>query len=92
MTRAQMRLADVADDPAAEGKKVAPTELKKEDFGRVHGDGFDKYKSGIDEIGAGLAGLSNALTNLGNGIGTAGSKYTSQEADAGAQAKAAGSK
>lgn len=92
MTRAQMRLADVADDPAAEAKKVAPTELKKEDMGRVHGDGFDKYKTGIDEIGAGLTGLSNALMNLGSGIGAAGSKYTAQEADAGAQAKAAGSK
>ncbi|WP_410668534.1 hypothetical protein [Amycolatopsis sp. cmx-4-68] len=92
MTRAQMRLADAADDPAAEAKKVAPTELKKEDMGRVHGDGFDKYKTGMDEIGAGLTGLSNALMNLSSGIGTAGSKYTAQESHAGAQATSAGSK
>lgn len=92
MTRAQVRLADAADDPAAEAKKVAPTELKKEDMGRVHGDGFDKYKTGIDEIGAGMTGLSNALMNLGTNIGTAGGKYTAQEADAGSRANAAGSK
>jgi hypothetical protein len=30
--------------------------------------------------------------NLGSGIGTAGSKYSAQEANAGAQANAAGSK
>ncbi|MEV7040083.1 hypothetical protein [Amycolatopsis sp. NPDC051061] len=92
MTRAQIRLNDVADDPAAEAKKVAPTEIAQADFGRVHGDGFSKYKTGIDEIGAGMTGLSNALMNLGSGIGTAGSKYTAQEADAGAKANAAGSK
>lgn len=92
MTRAQVRLNDAADDPAAEAKKVAPTELKKDDMGRVHGDGFDKYKTGIDEIGAGMTGLSNALMNLGSGIGTAGSTYTTQEQNAGAQANAAGSK
>lgn len=90
MTRAQMRLADAADDPAAEARKIAPTELAKEDFGRVHGDGFGKYKTGIDEIGAGLTGLSNALMNLGSGIGAAGSKYTAQEHNAGAQANQAG--
>ncbi|MEU0796731.1 hypothetical protein ABZ342_42275 [Amycolatopsis sp. NPDC005961] len=92
MTRAQIRLNDVADDPAAEAKKVAPTEIAQADFGRVHGDGYGKYKSGIDEIGAGMTGLSNALMNLGSGIGTAGSKYTAQESNAGAQANAAGSK
>ena len=92
MTRAQVRLNDVADDPAAEAKKVAPTELAQADFGRVHGDGYGKYKSGIDEIGAGMNGLSNALMNLSSGIGTAGSQYSTQEQNAGAQAKAAGNK
>ncbi|MEV6620609.1 hypothetical protein AB0M83_08865 [Amycolatopsis sp. NPDC051106] len=92
MTRAQIRLNDVADDPAAEAKKVAPTEIAQVDFGRVHGEGYGKYKSGIDEIGAGMTGLSNALMNLGSGIGTAGSKYSAQESHAGAQANAAGSK
>ena len=92
MTRAQIRLNDAADDPAAEAKKVAPTEIKKEDFGRVHGDGYDKYKTGMDEIGAGMTGLSNALMNLGNGIGTAGKQYSAQEDAAGAKANAAGSK
>lgn len=90
MTRAQIRLNDVADDPAAEAKKVAPTEIAQADFGRVHGAGFGKYKSGMDEIGAGLTGLSNALMNLGNNIGTAGAQYSAQEQDAGAKANAAG--
>jgi hypothetical protein len=92
MTRAQIRLNDAADDPAAEAKKVAPTEIAAADFGRVHQESFGKYKTGIDEIGAGMTGLSNALMNLGSGIGAAGSKYTAQESDAGAQANAAGSK
>ncbi|UOZ09701.1 MULTISPECIES: hypothetical protein [unclassified Amycolatopsis] len=92
MTRAQIRLNDVADDPAGEAKKVAPTAIVAADFGRVHQEGFGKYKAGIDEIGAGMTGLSNALMNLGSGIGTAGGKYTTQESDAGAQANAAGSK
>lgn len=90
MTRAQVRLADVADDPANEAKKVAPTAIVAVDFGRVHQESFGKYKAGIDEIGAGMAGLSNALLNLGSGIGSAGSKYTAQEANAGAQANQAG--
>jgi len=90
MTRAQIRLNDAADDPAAEAKKVAPTEIVAGDFGRVHQESFGKYKSGIDEIGAGMTGLSNALMNLGNGIGTAGSKYTAQEDNAGATANQAG--
>lgn len=92
MTRAQIRLNDAADDPAAEAKKVAPTEIVAADLGRVHQDGYGKYKSGMDEIGAGMTGLSNALMNLGSGIGTAGGKYTAQESNAGAQANAAGSK
>ncbi|MFG1639666.1 hypothetical protein ACGFMK_05225 [Amycolatopsis sp. NPDC049252] len=92
MTRAQVRLNDVADDPAGEAKKVAPTAIVAADFGRVHQEGFGKYKAGIDEIGAGMTGLSNALMNLSSGIGTAGGKYTAQEADAGAQANAAGSR
>ncbi|MFJ1762108.1 hypothetical protein ACIOD2_17415 [Amycolatopsis sp. NPDC088138] len=92
MTRAQVRLNDVADDPAGEAKKVAPTAIVAADFGRVHQEGFGKYKAGIDEIGAGMTGLSNALMNLGSGIGTAGGKYSAQEADASAQANAAGSK
>ncbi len=92
MTRAQTRLADVADDPAAEAKKVAPTEIVAADFGRVHQENFGKYKAGIDEIGAGMNGLSNALMNLGSGIGTAGAKYTTQESDAGARANQAGGK
>lgn len=92
MTRAQMRLADAAQDPAAEAKKVAPTKLQKEDFGRVHGGGYDTYKGGVDEIGAGLTGLSNALMNLSTGIGSAGGKYATQEQDAGAQANSAGSR
>ncbi len=90
MTRAQIRLADVADDPAAEAKKVAPTEIVAVDFGRVHQESFGKYKAGMDEIGAGLTGLSNALLNLGGGIGAAGGKYTTQEANAGATANQAG--
>ncbi len=90
MTRAQIRLADAADDPAAEAKKVAPTEIAAGDFGRVHQEHFGKYKAGMDEIGAGMTGLSNALMNLGSGIGSAGSKYTAQEANAGAQANQAG--
>lgn len=92
MTRAQIRLADAADDPATEASKVAPTELAAVDFGRVHQESFGKYKSGIDQIGAGMTGLSNALMNLSSGIGTAGSKYNAQEQDAGARANAAGSK
>ncbi len=90
MTRAQIRLNDVADDPAAEAKKVAPTEITQQDFGRVHGAAFGKYKSGMDEIGAGLTGLSNALMNLGNNIGTAGKQYSAQEQNAGSQATTAG--
>ena len=90
MTRAQVRLADAADDPANEAKKVAPTEIIAGDFGRVHQESFGKYKSGIDEIGAGMTGLSNALLNLGSGIGSAGAKYTTQEANAGATANQAG--
>ncbi|MEU7784204.1 MULTISPECIES: hypothetical protein [unclassified Amycolatopsis] len=90
MTRAQVRLADAADDPGAEAKKVAPTEIAAADFGRVHQEGFGKYKAGIDEIGAGMTGLSNALMNLGSGIGTAGGKYTAQEQNASATANQAG--
>jgi len=90
MTRAQIRLADVADDPANEAKKVAPTAIVAVDFGRVHQEGFGKYKAGIDEIGAGMTGLSNALLNLGSGIGSAGAKYTAQESNAGATANQAG--
>ena len=90
MTRAQVRLADVADDPANEAKKVAPTAIVAGDFGRVHQESFGKYKAGIDEIGAAMTGLSNALMNLGSGIGSAGAKYTNQEATAGAQANQAG--
>lgn len=90
MTRAQVRLADVADDPANEAKKVAPTAIAAIDFGRVHQESFGKYKAGIDEIGAGMTGLSNALLNLGGGIGAASGKYTAQEASAGATANQAG--
>ena len=90
MTRAQIRLADVADDPANEAKKVAPTEIIAGDFGRVHQESFGKYKAGMDEIGAGMTGLSNALLNLGSGIGSAGAKYTAQESNASATANQAG--
>lgn len=90
MTRAQIRLADAADDPAAEAKKIAPAELTKEEFGRVHGQHHGKYKTGIDEIGAGMTGLSNALMNLGGNIGTANARYASNEEAASTQATNAG--
>ncbi len=76
--------------PAAEAKKIAPAELTKEEFGRVHGQHHGKYKTGIDEIGAGMTGLSNALMNLGGNIGTANARYASNEEAASTQATNAG--
>lgn len=90
MTRAQVRLGEAAEGPAADAKKVAPTEITKEDFGRVHGQHHPKYKAGMDEIGAAMTGLSTALTNLGTNIGSAGTRYGNAETAGAAQAHKAG--
>jgi uncharacterized protein YukE len=91
MMRAQTRLQEAAEEPASEAKKVSPTQLSQENFGKAHGDYFSRFQSGMDEIGAAMTGLSGELAALGGSIGSAGNMYTTAEGDAAATSTDAGS-
>lgn len=90
MMRAQTRLREAGDEPASQAKKVAPTEVTQEEFGKAHSQFFTKYQTGIEEIGAAMNGLSAELTALGGNVGAAGQQYGDAEANTQSTLNAAG--
>jgi hypothetical protein len=90
MARAQTQLSQATEDTSARADKVTPSEVTQKDFGRVHGEHFNGYKSGIDTIAAAMKGLAGAINSLGGGIGTADTQYSSNEQAQGATANKAG--
>lgn len=90
MARAQTRLSQATEKTTAKADKVAPTELTQKEFGRIHGEHFNGYKSGMDTMAAAMKGLAAAINSLGGGVGTAGKKYTANDEAQVAAAKKAG--
>ncbi|RSM50226.1 hypothetical protein DMA12_02970 [Amycolatopsis balhimycina DSM 5908] len=91
MLTAQTALERAAEKTTSQAGKVAPTPLAQQSFGRVHGQYFTDYKTGIDSIGAAMKGYAGQLTQLGGGVGTAATKYTTADEQQAAAAKKAGS-
>lgn len=90
MLAAKTSLERAADKTTTEAAKVGPTQLTAKEFGRVHGAAFTGYKTGIDNIAAAMKGYAGQLTALGGGVGTASTRYTSNEEQQAAAAKKAG--
>lgn len=90
MLTAQTALERAAEKTTSQAGKVAPTPLTQQSFGRVHGQYFNDYKTGIDSIGAAMKGYAGQLTQLGGGVGTAATTYTSSDEQQAATAKKAG--
>lgn len=79
MQKASKGISDAATDTADELKKVGQTETIARDFGEAHQQHFEKYKTGIDNFGKGIANMASVLGAFAGKIGSGASTYADVE-------------